>query len=485
MFSPEVSLSDTQIIGNDFTSSPTDPRSADSALRILSYLQDSALMAFPAFPEAFGRLRLQECRRMDLPLETDGCTLFYNPIQLNRSFLESADRLKCLYLHIHLHCICLHTVCRDTRRMTDGVNTKDRELYWNMACDLSAARLMQILLADSFGSSYLSVSLPDVSGSEDFKITDIPWADPVSLIPFLAQSEVLRDFARCCALDTHCFWYPDSTSDSLSSDHAGSETARISPDGSTDDFQLLQTQIHLWGTLRSHFEKIAGGAGKRGVQGGNTAEHAILRRRNTIDYHRFLQQFAVSREEPVLDMDSFDYIPYHYGMELSDHSLLLLEPLEYKEVNRLDEFAIAIDTSGSCSGRIVRRFLEETWSILRQRENFFSKMRLHLIQCDSMIQEHRIFTSAEEWEAAIPGFQVLGQGNTDFCPVFEYLDRMIQKREIHHLRGLLYFSDGDGIFPKQQPAYETAFVFLKEPDEKLKIPDWVIRLNLNLAESEV
>ena len=159
-----------------------------------------------------------------------------------------------------------------------------------------------------------------------------------------------------------------------------------------------------------------------------------------------------------------------------------IEPLEYTEVNRLDELAIAIDTSGSCSGRIVRRFLEETWSILRQRENFFAKMRLHLIQCDCMIQEHRIFTSVEEWETALSDLKILGHGNTNFQPVFEYLEKLTAKKEIRRLRGLLYFTDGDGIFPDKAPAWDTAFVFLNQQTEKHAIPRWAIRLNLHLPE---
>ena len=160
-----------------------------------------------------------------------------------------------------------------------------------------------------------------------------------------------------------------------------------------------------------------------------------------------------------------------------------LEPLEYREVNRLDELAIAIDTSGSCSGPIVRRFLEETWTILRQRENFFSRMRLHLIQCDSIIQDYRIYTSVEEWESSIREFKVFGQGNTDFRPVFDLLQDKIAKKEIRRLRGLLYFTDGDGIFPGAPPPFDTAFVFLNKNTEKHKIPGWGIRLNLNLPDN--
>ena len=54
----------------------------------------------------------------------------------------------------------------------------------------------------------------------------------------------------------------------------------------------------------------------------------------------------------------------------------LLEPLEYKEVWRLDALAIAIDTSGSCDAALVSRFLKETYGIFSSRENFFQKMKV-------------------------------------------------------------------------------------------------------------
>ena len=44
-----------------------------------------------------------------------------------------------------------------------------------------------------------------------------------------------------------------------------------------------------------------------------------------------------------LDTESFDYIFDNYGMEHYGN-LPLIEPLEYKEVNRLEELVIAIDT---------------------------------------------------------------------------------------------------------------------------------------------
>ncbi len=214
------------------------------------------------------------------------------------------------------------------------------------------------------------------------------------------------------------------------------------------------------------------GAGN-GVQ--TSSEQAAPAPSDTVDYRSLLERFCVPREEAILDPDSFDYIPYLYGLK---ENILQYEPLEYCEVNRLDELAIAIDTSGSCSGDLVRRFLGETWAILHQKENFFSRMRVHLIQCDSLIQDYRVLTSAEQWEELLPGYQVRGHGDTDFTPVFDLLTDLIAKKEIRSLRALLYFTDGDGICPRKAPPFETVFVFVSQASEKGKVPGWAHRVNL-------
>ena len=47
-----------------------------------------------------------------------------------------------------------------------------------------------------------------------------------------------------------------------------------------------------------------------------------------------------------LNPDEFDYNFYTYGFALYEN-MPLIEPLEYREVKRIREFVIAIDTSGS------------------------------------------------------------------------------------------------------------------------------------------
>ncbi|MCC8104891.1 MAG: VWA-like domain-containing protein [Clostridiales bacterium] len=288
-------------------------------------------------------------------------------------------------------------------------------------------------------------------------------------------------------------------------------------------FRRYGTSSHKAGSCFSGGGHGGNHGGKSGKETAARQETVFLSRREEIDYRTLLRRFCVPREEAVPDLDSFDYVPYLYGQSYSQECssalterpfqsnqsavgmtgqafapksgkissdapatsanmrLCLIEPLEYSEVNRLDELAIAIDTSGSCSGELVQRFLEETWSILRQRENFFSRMRLHLIQCDSMIQEYRIFTSVEEWEETLGDLKIQGYGNTDFRPVFELLDEQIAKKKIRTLRALLYFTDGDGIYPREAPPYETAFIFVNRDSIKGRVPDWAHCIVLETA----
>ena len=176
-----------------------------------------------------------------------------------------------------------------------------------------------------------------------------------------------------------------------------------------------------------------------------------------------------------LDLESFDYIFYHLGME-EYGNMPLIEPLEYKEVNRMEELVIAIDTSGSCSSETVQQFLGETYRILSDRENFFRKMKVYLIQCDCCIQDVVVIHSEEEWKAYSKDIRIQGRGGTDFRPVFEYVQQQRQKKELKDLKALIYFTDGDGIYPRTAPDYRCAFVFLEETAKMDLVPAWAMKL---------
>ena len=203
--------------------------------------------------------------------------------------------------------------------------------------------------------------------------------------------------------------------------------------------------------------------------------------REKYDYSKFLQQFAVMNEAMKINDEEFDYIYYTYGLELYEN-LPLIEPLEYQEIRQIREFVIAIDTSGSVSGEIVQRFIEKTYNILRSEESFASKVNIHIIQCDAEIQEDIKITSTEEFEEYLRTMQLHGFGGTDFRPVFSYVNELIRKKEFTNLRGLIYFTDGKGVFPDRPPEYNTAFIFLNDGFNEPRVPVWATKLILTSEE---
>lgn len=181
--------------------------------------------------------------------------------------------------------------------------------------------------------------------------------------------------------------------------------------------------------------------------------------------------------------DEFDYIYYHYG--LSNYgNMPLIEPLEYKDAKKVRDFVIALDTSASCKGEIVRNFLLKTYDILKSSESFFHKMNLHIIQCDNEIQQDTKITNGEELSAFLEHITLKGFGSTDFRPVFSYVEELREQQEFENLKGLIYFTDGYGIYPEKMPDYDCLFAFLKEDEYAPKIPPWALKVVLDEEEFE-
>ena len=171
---------------------------------------------------------------------------------------------------------------------------------------------------------------------------------------------------------------------------------------------------------------------------------------------------------------------YTYGLELYEN-MPLIEPLEYKDVKRIREFVIAIDTSGSVSGELVQTFVQKTYNILKSTESFFTKINLHIIQCDAAIQEDVKITTQAEFDGYLKNMQLHGFGGTDFRPVFSYVNSLVEIKEFDNLKGLIYFTDGYGDFPAKMPPYDTAFVFVEGYDVP-EVPAWAIKLVLRRDE---
>ena len=198
--------------------------------------------------------------------------------------------------------------------------------------------------------------------------------------------------------------------------------------------------------------------------------------RENYDYTEFLRKFAVMEERMKVNPDEFDYSYYVYGLRLLK-KIPLIEPLEYREEYQIREFVIVIDTSGSCSEGLAQRFLQKTYNILKQTEHFAQKVNIHVIQCDAKVQQDCKIESLQHLENYIHDLQLTGGGGTDFRPAFSYVDCLCHAGAFQKLCGLIYFTDGYGIFPGKPPGYKTAFIFV-DRDEDIRVPPWAMRLYL-------
>ena len=205
---------------------------------------------------------------------------------------------------------------------------------------------------------------------------------------------------------------------------------------------------------------------------------AISNRERT-DYREFLRKFAILREVTTIDPDSFDYGFYNYGLEFYGN-MPLIEENEYCEINKIRTLVIAIDTSASCQEVLVQRFLNETAAVLRSIGQFFHSSEVHIIECDEHVRQEVVVHSAKELERYADAFHVKGGFGTDFRPVFSYVEEKRKSGGIRDLEGLMYFTDGMGIYPEKPTDYDTAFVFFNDEElDDSRVPDWALKLYID------
>jgi len=114
---------------------------------------------------------------------------------------------------------------------------------------------------------------------------------------------------------------------------------------------------------------------------------------------------------------------------------------------------VAIDTSGSIREDILGAFIEEFKTIMQN----FPAVSIELLIADAKVHSHHSFQGGEEMD-----FPLKGGGGTDYRPTFEYIDANIPMSSM-----VLYFTDGEGIYPRIPPAYEVLWALSQK---KNKIP---------------
>lgn len=410
------------------------------ANQVLSLARDNILVSLRFLDIALADLKYREAGLTGM-IATDGGQIFYDSHFILKAYQKEPKAVTRMLLHILLHCIFYHSFQYDK---------VDREL-WNMAVDMAVENViiemklpMVTLQTDPEAELKLRVWKEDAGGLTAEKLYRYMKLQGISN---REKQEIHRLFYR----DSHHLWEPKE--EYLVNQK---QWQRIS--------ERIKADLKSFTKSKSNMESLEKNLGEA--------------TRDRYDYSEILRRFTVMGEDVSVNQDEFDYIYYTYGLAHYGN-MPLIEPLEYRESRKVKEFVVALDTSASCRGEVVKAFLNKTYSILKSTENFFTRINVHIILCDSEVRQDIKITCDEELEAFIKTGRLTGFGTTDFRPVFEYVNGLKEKGEFENLKGVIYFTDGYGIYPEVMPPYEVIFAFLHEDEYRAPVPPWSMKVILD------
>ena len=412
---------------------------------VMRLAHDGILINMRFLDVALSRLKVV-CREQTGAHLFDGMMLHYDPALLLGQYKSAPHYAARLYLHTLLHCIFYHG------RNTDKLN----RAYWDMATDIAVEHTivdmglhLTRLPSDDLLQNRLELLHKQDGGLTAEKLYRHFRVEEPS-------KKAMEEWHKLCHYDEHIYW---DRQEEL--DLSQAEWRRLS--------ERIKADLKSFSRDRDNAESME--------------QNLREATRERYDYTDFLRKFMVMGETVQVNDDEFDYIYYTYGLQTYGN-MPLVEPLEYKDSNKIRDFVIALDTSASCRGEIVQAFLQKTYNILQAGENFFSKINVHILQCDSEVRQDTKITRREEFDDFLAHGKLTGFGSTDFRPVFAYVENLQEKQEFDNLKGLLYFTDGYGIYPERMPDYDVAFVFLQEDENAPKTPPWAIKIVLDEEELE-
>lgn len=367
----------------------------EMCIKILELIQNELYVDFRYLDVAVSALTLTPNDSLR-STATDGISFFFPPEQILRVFRSNPLFLNRAVLHSVFHCIFRHLWIRGSR---------DPDL-WNLSCDIAVEWII-----DSFEKKSVKRALSGIRTNiyNDFCQYKIPITAANIyryLLPDIADNpDRLNQLMMEFFTDDHRFW-PKKPSTSPSAAKAGQSWDKIS--------RRMEQELNL--------------RGDDSASGIDAMKTQIKEGKSRRSYKDFLRKFTVLKEELHCDYDEFDLNYYSYGLRLYKN-MPLIEPLESREVTKISEFVIVIDTSYSTNGPLVQKFLEETFQIIQERDSFFHKSQIRIIQCDNMLTalKQPLFMAYRE-------NQPFNCNHLKPCPMLEnpeILQRMVHETKAH------------------------------------------------------
>lgn len=371
--------------------------------RRIQKARTALVLDHPFFGSLLFRLKDCECRSIQT-MATDGLSLYYNPDfveTLNAATLAGTLAHEVMHPALHHH---VRRSGRDPRR-------------WNMACD----HAINPLLVDA------GLSLPEgVLLDNRFR------GMSAEQIYNLLESEASQDSGS--EDEEGDLGANKSNTEQSSTGDANEPTAPTTEGGigqvldaplPDEETPTIGEQVREWDIAVNQATTIAKHAGKSPAGLNRTLEGAA---EATVDWRELLRRFW-SETAPA---------DYSWMRPNRRH---LWTGLYLPGVVRegVGEVAIAVDCSGSVSGRQLRLFEAEVRSILEgQRPE-----RVYVLYFDAVVHKVETYESGQRID-----LNPVGGGGTKFGPCFEWLDdRGIWPQT------LVFLTDLYGSFPSSAPSY--------------------------------
>ena len=338
---------------------------------------------------------------------TDGKRIFFNPHFLNDL---SEDERMTILAHEIWHCGMSHF-------MREHGRIEDHEM-WNHAIDHEVNSLLE---DDGFVIPVGAILYRPYKGESAETVFE------------LIKNGTIEMRGQC--LDDHGSSVPGEDSEPGGDGSDGWSTIEVDGDGNItakvdSDFRPRRTD-DVWKDWKNKMMAAAQQCKDRGHDMGNYKTHLDDLFSSKLHWKEILRQFLT----PMFD-STRKWLPPNRRHVYKKMYLPSLQ--KEKQLN----IVIAVDTSGSTTGDIVKTFVSEVYAIL----NSFGGYTLRLIQCDMEINEDVVFDMDRPF---IPDkFSLKGGGGTDFRPVFELISEGQEPPEV-----VLYLTDGYGTAPKKEPGY--------------------------------
>ncbi len=362
---------------------------------------------------------------------TDARTFYYNPAYIEGLTL---DQTQFMLAHEALHCALSHFARREHRTLH----------RWDLACDFA---INPLLIKDGLKPPPGALYLDQFDGMTAEEI-----------YPAIADMEADNE-----TLDQHIY----DQDDSGSGNNRGQGQSPPRPDeeggGNRPEAELdanrggapqpppltdnereqlsVQWQQRLAGAAQQALQ-----AGKLGGGLARLVDHLL---QPQLPWRMLLAKYmtAISRDD------------YNYTRPSRREGAAIFPSLRSAQV----DIVVVLDTSGSVSVDEMREFMSEIDAIKGQ-----VRARVTLHACDAELAAGGPW-EFEPWEEFKLPDNIKGGGGTCFTPVFDWARSRDRQPDL-----LVYFTDAEGEFPKQEPYYPVLWLV----KGKAKVP-WGQRIQLN------